>query len=399
MTGMEGYTNVTGKNTCGTDDGTFDEDDSEPLYDSVPSEGDYDECNEAIVVLNRQNLAHLRQLGSKTLPEQVEQGQRASSTTLITSLSSNSQEKANYVSQSEYALLKEQMLKSATLMEQFFAENREMRGEMARLQATVERLVEENAQLRGQQQQMSRNSFTNQNNHHINHNSSSSTSLNFIEQQQQLQRNSFLRASGSRVRPQSTATTNSYGNTNNNTSSSNSIPSGVIPPVNRYSSECINSLKTPPTAHSNQSSNSSLLNYQAQQTSFPAPPPLPPSNNQNQHSFVASSAHSSSSSLSSSQIPSLQHQQQQSSTNQQHNLLQLQQQQQSMPYLGCSVAAAVEQLNAAHQQLHNNPGAFSQPTSTPTAFPSKEDVIKKIEFITNSIKELLSNAREGKHDE
>lgn len=95
-----------------------------------------------------------------------------------------------------------------------------------------------------------------------------------------------------------------------------------------------------------------------------------------------------------------------------------------MPYLG-SVAAAVEQLNAAHQQLQFNSGGNNNVsnnnvviatsttgvglsqlpptpainTTTASSFPSKEDVIKKIEFITNSIKELLSNAREGKHDE
>ncbi|KAH9402828.1 glycerophosphoinositol permease [Tyrophagus putrescentiae] len=467
---MEGYTNVTGKTV--TTDETFDEDnDSEPLYDSVPSEGDYDECNE--IVVPRGGVQ--RQQNSQ--PNQ-DQNLRASSTTLITnsSKSADSQQNACYVSQNEYALLKEQMLRSATLMEQFVAENREMRGEMARLQATVERLVEENAQLKGlqllqQQQQQQTMMMVNQNSQsYLHQNSSSSTSLNFLEHQQQqqqlksnsmhfddpalqqqlqLQRNSFLRASGSRVRPQSTATTNSFqgggGGVVNNASSSsaNSISGGTQnqqqqqqPMVNRYSNECISSSSlnhktTPPMLSSNQSSNSSLLNYQIQaqqqqqQQSFPAPPPPFPLSNQSQSLSSSSnpnqqqqqfSAHSSSSSLSSpSQIPTLQQQQ--------HQNQQQQQQQQSLPYLG-SVAAAVEQLNAAHhQQLQFNSGgnnnvssnvviatstgSLSQlppttainTTTTASSFPSKEDVIKKIEFITNSIKELLSNAREGKHDE
>ncbi len=473
---MEGYTNVTGKTVTSTDE-TFDEDnDSEPLYDSVPSEGDYDECNEIVVPRG----GGVQQLQNQ--PNQDHNSLRASSTTLITnsSKSADSQQNACYVSQNEVALLKEQMLRSATLMEQFVAENREMRGEMARLQATVERLVEENAQLKGlqllQQQQQQTMMMVNQNSQsYLHQNSSSSTSLNFLEHQQQqqqlkcnsmhfddpalqqqlqLQRNSFLRASGSRVRPQSTATTNSFqggggGGVVNNASSSsaNSISGGTQnqqqqqqPMLNRYSNECISSSSlnhktTPPMLSSNQSSNSSLLNYQIQaqqqqqQQSFPAPP-FPLSNqsqslssssnpNQQQQQF---SAHSSSSSLSSpSQIPTLQ----------QHQQLQnQQQQQQSLPYLG-SVAAAVEQLNAAHhqQQLQFNSGGgggggnnvsnnnvviatsttgggLSQlpptpsiNTTTASSFPSKEDVIKKIEFITNSIKELLSNAREGKHDE
>ena len=474
---MEGYTNVTGKTV--TTDETFDEDnDSEPLYDSVPSEGDYDECNE-IVVPRGGGVQQQQQLQNQ--PNQDHNSLRASSTTLITnsSKSADSQQNACYVSQNEYALLKEQMLRSATLMEQFVAENREMRGEMARLQATVERLVEENAQLKGlqllqqQQQQQQTMMMVNQNSQsYLHQNSSSSTSLNFLEHQQQqqqlksnsmhfddpalqqqlqLQRNSFLRASGSRVRPQSTATTNSFqsgGGVVNNASSANSISGGTQnqqqqqqPMVNRYSNECISSSSlnhktTPPLLSSNQSSNSSLLNYQIQaqqqqqqhqQQSFPAPPPPFPTNqsqslssnpNQQQQQF---SAHSSSSSLSSpSQIPTLQ----------QHQNQQQQQQQQSLPYLG-SVAAAVEQLNAAHhqQQLQFNSGGgggggnnvsnnnvviatsttgvgLSQlpptpsiNTTTASSFPSKEDVIKKIEFITNSIKELLSNAREGKHDE
>ncbi len=467
---MEGYTNVTGKTVTSTDE-TFDEDnDSEPLYDSVPSEGDYDECNEIVVPRGGGGVPQQQQLQNQ--PNQDHNSLRASSTTLITnsSKSADSQQNACYVSQNEVALLKEQMLRSATLMEQFVAENREMRGEMARLQATVERLVEENAQLKGlqllQQQQQQTMMMVNQNNQsYLHQNSSSSTSLNFLEHQQQqlksnsmhfddpalqqqlqLQRNSFLRASGSRVRPQSTATTNSFqgGGVVNNASSANSISGGIQnqqqPMVNRYSNECISSSSlnhktTPPMLSSNQSSNSSLLNYQIQaqqqqqQQSFPAPP-FPLSNqsqslssssnpNQQQQQF---SAHSSSSSLSSpSQIPTLQ----------QHQQLQnQQQQQQSLPYLG-SVAAAVEQLNAAHhqQQLQFNSGGgggggnnvsnnnvviatsttgggLSQlpptpsiNTTTASSFPSKEDVIKKIEFITNSIKELLSNAREGKHDE
>ena len=474
---MEGYTNVTGKTVTSTDE-TFDEDnDSEPLYDSVPSEGDYDECNEIVVPRGGGGVQQQQQLQNQ--PNQDHNSLRASSTTLITnsSKSADSQQNACYVSQNEVALLKEQMLRSATLMEQFVAENREMRGEMARLQATVERLVEENAQLKGlqllqQQQQQQTMMMVNQNNQsYLHQNSSSSTSLNFLEHQQQqqqlksnsmhfddpavlqqqlqLQRNSFLRASGSRVRPQSTATTNSFqgGGVVNNASSSsaNSISGGTQnqqqqqqPMVNRYSNECISSSSlnhktTPPLLSSNQSSNSSLLNYQIQaqqqqQQSFPAPPPPFPTNqsqsqslssnpNQQQQQF---SAHSSSSSLSSpSQIPTLQQQQLQ---NQQQ-----QQQQQSLPYLG-SVAAAVEQLNAAHhqQQLQFNSGGGNNNvsnnnvviassttgvglsqlpptpsinTTTASSFPSKEDVIKKIEFITNSIKELLSNAREGKHDE
>jgi len=96
--------------------------------------------------------------------------------------------------------------------------------------------------------------------------------------------------------------------------------------------------------------------------------------------FVNSS-NSSSSSLSSQPHP-----------NQPSNL-----QPSQMPYLASSsdpIATHFSGLNS-----HNLPLAPPAQLTRSPSLPSKEDVIKKIEFITNSIKELLSNAKEGKHDE
>lgn len=330
----------------------FDEDDSEPLYDSVPSEGDYDECNE---------LA----------PPLVANEGRISSATLVTSASSTSAPEKSYVSMNDYSLLKEQMLKSAQLMEQFFLENKEMRTEMQRLQGIVEKLVDENAHLR-QAVPLPKHNFSNSSlNAEL-----KSNSLLLDSAVDHLNRNSFLRGSG-RVRPQSISYTNP------------SVPS------NRYSNECI-SLKAPANvaishslSHSpSKSSNSSLLNFVPPSQLPPPPAPVGPVH---PHPGVfVNSSNSSSSSLSSQPLPSAHPSSSHSTTQQQHL---------QMPYLAPSAtdshAMHFSGLNSHVPPLPTKP--YLVPSVSP--LPSKEDVIRKIEFITNSIKELLSNAREGKHDE
>ena len=342
---IDGYTNVTKY----TDE--FDEDDSEPLYDSVPSEGDYDECNEAgpVIVPNNEG--------------------RVSTATLVTNNNSGYINDKNFVLMSEYSILKEQMLKSTHLMEQFINENKEMRGEIQRLQGVVEKLVDENVQLR-QLIAPCKQNYSNS----LNSNEPKSTNSVLFDSasDQLLYRNSDLRGSG-RVRPQSISYTKST--------------------PNRYSNECI-SLRTPSNVITpslsqspSKSSNSSLSNFPSQQL-MAQPGQMHHSLNvgSNHSGVFVNSSHSSSSSLSSQPHPL----NQPSST----------QQQLPMSYLASSSDPNSSYFSGLNSHtLPPAPAPFSKNVSLPSPLPSKEDVIKKIEFITNSIKELLSNAREGKHDE
>jgi len=69
-----------------------------------------------------------------------------------------------------------------------------------------------------------------------------------------------------------------------------------------------------------------------------------------------------------------------------------------LPYLASSSDSNLTHFSGLNS--HNPLLVQAQaPLTLSPSLPSKEDVIKKIEFITNSIKELLSNAKEGKHEE
>lgn len=119
--------------------GDSEDDDSEPLYDSVPSEDEEfseitskDDSKEAI---------------NKTF-------QSSSKSSL---LSNNSkQEKQNHepvfcstpVSVNEYSALKDQLSHSDNLIQELVSSNKDMRHEMTRLQIMVEKLIDENARLR-----------------------------------------------------------------------------------------------------------------------------------------------------------------------------------------------------------------------------------------------------------
>lgn len=347
------------------DSSEFD-DDSEPLYDSVPSEGDYDECNEIVSPLFKLKFDDATLVTSNT------SGSLAKPTIPSAATGVNK----DFVSMTEYSILKEQMFKSTSLMEEFLNENKEMRGEIARLQTIVEKLVEENVQLRQLIIPSKQNSL---NSLHNNANSTENKS-NSVLIDEPFSRNSFLRGSN-RVRPQSVT-----GSTTNN----------------RHSNEGI-SMKSPSTilgSHSpSKTSNSSLLNFQSSQPAATAQLQtlLGPTSNQFgvSQTFV-NSANSSTSSLSSqsNQITSATHHQLSYTPPTSGDATAILQPKPN--YSGQLSNASGSSSSAKHPTSLSRSASLSSSSST---YPSKDDIIKKIEFITNGIKELLSSAREGKHDE
>lgn len=331
-------------------DNEFDDDDSEPLYDSVPSEGDYDECNEIV----------------SSMPKMKFIDRHVSSKTLVTSNNSgsfNMNKNKDYVSMGEYSIMKEQMIKSTNLMEEFLNENKEMRVEMARLQSIVEKLVEENVQLR-QLIIPSKNNSLNSLNYE---NKSNSVLLDSFSEQ--FNRNSYLRGSN-RVRPQSVTGSNST--------------------TNCYSGEGITMKSPSVVSHSlsqspSKTSNSSLINFQSSQQ-----------NNQQ----AQMSNHFSASTISGAFVNSSNSSTSSLSSQTQANQISCTQQSHAIP------PTPADMIHQSNYSGHNSTSkgqhtslSKSNSANMSAPFPSKDDIIKKIEFITNGIKELLSNAREGKHEE
>ena len=103
------------------------DDDSEPLYDSVASE---DEEEEAFQELESKSMTDTkgrnRSLSSKTSTKMSKSG----------------------VTLDEYSLLKEQLSRSDLLIQELVIGNQDMRYEITRLQVMVQKLIDENAQLR-----------------------------------------------------------------------------------------------------------------------------------------------------------------------------------------------------------------------------------------------------------
>lgn len=118
------------------------DDDSEPLYDSVPSEGDdYDECNELLTPEEENGGGAV--IGKNKSGPPVAKKPSSLSITKSTATPSTTTTK---VTSDEYCTMKEQI--TSLIKQEFMNENREMRDEITRLHSMVERLLEENVQLR-----------------------------------------------------------------------------------------------------------------------------------------------------------------------------------------------------------------------------------------------------------
>lgn len=125
--------------TCRYND-DFD-DDSEPLYDSVPSEGDdYDECNE---LLTPEEEVGGTEIGKNKSGPSVAKKLSPVLNTKTTATPSTTTTKVN---SDEYCTMKEQI--TNLIKQEFMNDNREMREEITRLHSMVEKLLEENVQLR-----------------------------------------------------------------------------------------------------------------------------------------------------------------------------------------------------------------------------------------------------------
>lgn len=104
--------------------------DSEPLYDSVPSEDEDITFNKSQL---KKTITPSTQSSKRTIPlnELTKQKSAASSVTL-----------------DEYCVLKDQLCRSDTLIQELVLGNKDMRYEITRLQIMVQKLIDENAQLR-----------------------------------------------------------------------------------------------------------------------------------------------------------------------------------------------------------------------------------------------------------
>ncbi len=134
------------------------DDDEEPLYDSVASDDDYyniDDTEESIK--RRAAIAAAATAATKEIDTSHLDASASASVSNSTSLNamggglqrSKSLAAADkeMIHQSEYALLKEQLENSERKVQALIASNDDMRSELAKLQSTVQRLVQDNKSL------------------------------------------------------------------------------------------------------------------------------------------------------------------------------------------------------------------------------------------------------------
>jgi len=131
--------------------GEFGMDDDEPLYDSVASDDDYyniDEANEKRQKGKQDELLRIEVDDSSSNSISFASAVAASATGngLQRSKSLAAADK-ELVHHSDYALLKEQLENSERKVQALIASNDDMRSELAKLQSTVEKLVQDNKSL------------------------------------------------------------------------------------------------------------------------------------------------------------------------------------------------------------------------------------------------------------
>ena len=100
--------------------------DSEPLYDSVPSEDEEDINKVSHMKSPKNGVSHRSVIHKQSNPRSPKTG----------------------VTMDEYSLLKEQLTRSDSLIQELVIGNQDMRYEITRLQVMVQKLIDENAQLR-----------------------------------------------------------------------------------------------------------------------------------------------------------------------------------------------------------------------------------------------------------
>eukprot|EP00088_Acartia_fossae_P047899 TRINITY_DN5206_c0_g1_i3.p1 TRINITY_DN5206_c0_g1~~TRINITY_DN5206_c0_g1_i3.p1 ORF type:complete len:797 (-),score=157.50 TRINITY_DN5206_c0_g1_i3:147-2498(-) len=124
-------------------------DDDEPLYDSVASDDDYYNIEENEEKVKRR-MAAKEAAETKSSIDQVSASSSASFSGVGGGLHRSKSLAAadkEMVHQSEYALLKEQLENSERKVQALIASNDDMRSELAKLQSTVQKLVQDNKSL------------------------------------------------------------------------------------------------------------------------------------------------------------------------------------------------------------------------------------------------------------
>ncbi|XP_027197446.2 ARF GTPase-activating protein GIT1 [Dermatophagoides pteronyssinus] len=356
-------------------------DDSEPLYDSVPSEEEYEDLNfdnELNTIVNNRNK------------------QNQNNTQLKSSNTAIVQEGSNHVSTIEYNALKEQIVKSTELMESFVNENRTMRLELNRLQTKLDKLAVENLQLRQFILTPSSSSANPSMKSSFMINEPKSTSMLIESSEDLLNSNNNIatylhnQPTTNRVRPQSMSTI-----TNDFSSQSMAMMSMMNKSPVSFNHASPSGLSLSPS--------NSMINYNNPNNQRNLSPhnynmifnSNNNSNDLNDQRLHHSSFIDSSSSLS-SQLQQTSNNRSSSSPHSQHH--------QPTPTL--KQPSQTNQTNLNEMRPYTNAtGTISANTSlskssaSKTTLPTKDEVIRKIEFITNGIKELLIKAKEEKHNE
>lgn len=381
------------------------EEDSEPLYDSVPTEDDDDNANGSLSDNNQ-------------IVKQVENSKDGDKSSFgmtkhkqANKIPSVDFTKNSFVSMDQYTELKDQILKSNELIATFIKENKGMRAEIGRLQTVVDKLVDENCHLKrlittDQSKSPSRIiennclksasfflgnaenfsyindpddpsaiSYENRtrpqsisNHPHLNqidmiHNSKIINNSDDLLFDNARNSNELTRAFGNIEK--SPSFKNNSRRSASSLSSSSPINSASLTDnenLERQHSSCSSKNANTPNIERNQSPRH--LNYHNQILS---------SNEVN----VKDSSSPSSSSLKSSNSF-----------------------QRSSNLNNDSKSSSSKTNNINMKQLNTKPFLNSDNKNLMKKFfPTKDEVIKKIEFITNGIKELLMKAKEGKHEQ
>lgn len=357
--------------------------DSEPLYDSVPSEEDYDDLNfdsELNTIVKNRNIQNLNSIPVKSSDIAMKQ------------------DVSNPISTKEYNALKEQVVKSSELIEAFLNENKTMRMELNHLQTKLDKLTVENVQLRQFILTPSSSSANPSMKSSMIMNEPKSTSM-LIESTEDLLNShnnivSYLhnQQTTNRVRPQSMSTI-----TNDFSSQSMAMMTMLNKSPASLNHASPSSLSVSPSnsmANYNNPNNQRNLSPHNYNMAFSS------NNNSNDptdHRLHHSSFIDSSSSLSS--------QLQQTSNNRSSSSPHSHQHQPTPPKQH-QPASQTNQTNLNEQRPYSITAgtilansSLSKPSASKTTLPTKDEVIRKIEFITNGIKELLIKAKEEKHNE
>lgn len=324
--------------------------DSEPLYDSVPSEGDYDDCNDNVTL----------PLKLSTLSNMFKDG--ASSKTL------------------DYAAIKNEILASVKS-----EMNNSIRSEVSRLQTTIDKLVEENAQLK---RVVIKSSLPSHNN------SSNSLNKDPIRQspspQQAVKNNSVLIIDPI---PDNHYVRNSMARDLeflNRPQSMDNANVGLSDDVTPFKSSSIVHTLSQSPLHNNHQQPSSLDHHSGPQSTINSYSSQAPSHGQQPTPRWSNS-------VSQVSAANFSYDQQQPSSNVEYPQLNFQAIYNS--FNQSKIQSTTNQPgNSTTLSTSNSNALQSSHKSNNNSLPTREQVINKIEFITDGIKELLCNAKEGKHD-